>query len=49
MTNYSDRQSDAFDNPAKMACREGNLRALGEAAFLTGRVVITIVLRRSQR
>jgi len=23
--------SDAFDNPAKMACREGNLRVLREA------------------
>ena len=30
----SDRQHDAFDNPAKMACREGNLRVLREAAFL---------------
>lgn len=30
----SDRQLDAFDNPAKMACREGNLRVLREAAFL---------------
>ena len=34
MTLLSDRQSDAFDNPAKMACREGNLRVLREAAFL---------------
>jgi hypothetical protein len=34
MTSLSDRQSDAFDNPAKMACREGNLRVLREAAFL---------------
>ncbi len=35
MTNpLSDRQHDAFDNPAKMACREGNLRVLREAAFL---------------
>ena len=34
MTPLSDRQHDAFDNPAKMACREGNLRALREAAFL---------------
>jgi hypothetical protein len=34
MTDLSDRQRDAFDNPAKMACREGNLRALREAAFL---------------
>jgi hypothetical protein len=24
----SDRQHDAFDNPAKMACREDNLRVL---------------------
>src|SRR5437016_3643033 len=30
----SDRQLDAFDNPAKMACREGNLRVLSEAASL---------------
>ena len=28
MTALSDRQHDAFDNPAKMACREGNLRTL---------------------
>src|SRR5438477_4421387 len=34
MTDLSDRQRDAFDNPAKMACREGNLRVLREAAFL---------------
>ena len=34
MTFFSDRQHDAFDNPAKMACREGNLRVLREAAFL---------------
>ncbi|MBI1913660.1 MAG: hypothetical protein HYS12_02725 [Planctomycetes bacterium] len=34
MTPLSDRQSDAFDNPAKMGCREGNLRVLREAAFL---------------
>jgi hypothetical protein len=30
----SDRQLDAFDNRAKMGCREGNLRVLREAAFL---------------
>jgi hypothetical protein len=30
----SDRQHDAFDNPAKTACREGNLRVLREAAYL---------------
>jgi hypothetical protein len=34
MTALSDRLGDAFDNPAKMACREGNLRVLREAAFL---------------
>jgi len=34
MTSLSDRQSDAFDNPSKMACRAGNLRVLREAAFL---------------
>src|SRR3954453_2473778 len=34
MTDLSDRQHDAFANPAKMACREGNLRVLREAAFL---------------
>ena len=34
MTSLSDRQQDAFDNPAKMTCREGNLRVLREAAFL---------------
>ena len=34
MTSLSDRQHDAFDNAAKMACRRGNLRVLREAAFL---------------
>src|SRR5579872_1562421 len=34
MPPLSDRQHDAFDNPAKMACRAGNLRALREAAYL---------------
>src|SRR5580704_757425 len=34
MSQLSDRQHDAFDNPAKMACRAGNLRVLREAAFL---------------
>ena len=45
MNSLSGRQSDAFDNPAKMACREGNLRVLREAAFLLwedgGRVGLT--------
>jgi hypothetical protein len=34
MPPLSDRQHDVFDNPAKMACREGNLRVLREAAYL---------------
>jgi hypothetical protein len=34
MPAVSDRQQDAFDNPAKMACRAGNLRVLREAAYL---------------
>jgi hypothetical protein len=34
MTPLSDRQRDAFDNPAKAACRDGNLRVLREAAYL---------------
>ncbi len=34
MTTLSDRQLDTFDNPAKAACREGNLRVLREAAYL---------------
>src|SRR5437868_8511624 len=34
MAASSDRPHDAFANPAKMACREGNLRVLREAAFL---------------
>jgi hypothetical protein len=34
MTPLSDRPHDAFDNPAKRACREGNLCVLREAAFL---------------
>ena len=34
MPSLSDRQNDAFDNPAKTACREGNLRVLREAAYL---------------
>src|ERR1700680_4799378 len=34
MTPLSDRQHDAFDNPAKMACGEGTPRVLREAAYL---------------
>src|SRR5438876_11217493 len=34
MPPLSDRQHDAFDNAAKMACRQGNLRVMREAAYL---------------
>jgi hypothetical protein len=34
MTDLSDRQHDAFDNPAKALCRDANLRVLREAAHL---------------
>jgi hypothetical protein len=34
MTDLSNRQLDAFDNAAKAACREGNLRALREGGYL---------------
>jgi hypothetical protein len=34
MSTRSDRQHDAFDNADKMACRQGNLRVLKEAAYL---------------
>jgi hypothetical protein len=34
MAPISSRQDDAFDNAAKMSCREGNLRVLREAAHL---------------
>ncbi len=34
MADLSDRGRDAFDNAAKTACREGNLRVLREAAYL---------------
>src|SRR5436190_10251742 len=34
MSPLSDRQHVAFDNPANMACRAGNLRVLREAAAL---------------
>ncbi len=33
MPPLSDRQHDTFVNPAKMACRTGNLRVLREAAY----------------
>lgn len=33
MTDLSNRQHDAFDNPAKMACRQGSLRVPREAGY----------------
>ena len=33
MTILPDRHHDAFANPAKMACREGNLRLLRKPAI----------------
>jgi hypothetical protein len=33
MTPLSDRQHDAFDNPAKMACRAGNLPGRGDSGL----------------
>jgi hypothetical protein len=34
MSDLSDRNRDSFDNHAKMACREGNLRVLRESGYL---------------
>ena len=42
MTNLSDRQHDAFDNPAKMACREGSLRLLRKGASRRWEGVVTM-------
>jgi hypothetical protein len=42
MTDLSDRRSDAFDNPTKMACRDGNLRVLPEAAYRPYERIITM-------
>jgi len=49
MTSLSDRESDAFDNPAKMACREGNLQVLHEAASRRRDRLVTINFRRGMR
>jgi hypothetical protein len=42
-----DRQHDAFDNPAKMACREGNLRVLVYRGSVRGQRManLRIILR----
>jgi hypothetical protein len=48
ITLFSDRQHDAFDNPAKMACREGTLRALREAAYRWWDRIVTINGKRDQ-
>ena len=42
MTSLSDRQSDAFDNPAKMPCREGNCRVFREAASCHCERIVTM-------
>jgi hypothetical protein len=42
MMPLSDRQQDAFDNPAKMACREGNLRVLRAAAYRRRERLVTM-------
>src|ERR1019366_5121974 len=49
MTDLSDRQHDAFDNPAKALCRDGNLRVLREAAYRRRGRLVTINLRRGIR
>ena len=42
MTNASNRQHDAFDNPAKALCRAGNLRVLREAAYRPRERLVTM-------
>ena len=44
MTDLSDRRHNAFNNPAKMASRAGNLRVLREAACLRRERLVTINL-----
>lgn len=46
MPSLSDRQHDAFDNPAKAACRDGNLRVLPGAAYRGWGRLVTMNLRR---
>ena len=43
MSETADRRHDAFDNPAKRACRSGNLRVLREAAYRHRERFVTIV------
>ena len=38
----SDRQHDAFDNPAKALYRDGNLRVLREAAYRRRERLVTM-------
>jgi hypothetical protein len=40
---FSDRQNDAFDNPAKALCRDGNLRVLHEAAYRRRGRLVTLI------
>jgi hypothetical protein len=42
MPDLSDREHDAFDNPAKALCRDGNLRVLWGAAYRWRERVVTI-------
>jgi hypothetical protein len=44
----SDRQHDAFDNPAKALCRDGNLRVLREAAYRRHGRLVTMSEREIQ-
>jgi hypothetical protein len=49
MTSLSDRQSDAFDNPAKTASRQGNLRVLREVAYRAWEQAVTMSKAREVR
>ena len=42
MTPLSDRQHDAFDNPAKALCRNGHLRVLREAVYRRRERLVTM-------
>ncbi len=46
MQYLSSRSHDAFANPAKAACREGNLRVLWEGVYRGWGRLVTMNLRR---
>ena len=48
MSDLSNRQHDAFDNPAKALCRAGNLRARLEAAYRPSGRLVTMSEREIQ-